>query len=108
MCSDLVSLVSNEFAVSHQFELLTTIWNRNLAVMLKEGERLNDFMKLSHEEILIRWANYHLAKSNSGHQISNVTTDIKDSVAYIHLLNQISPCDFCVTTQAEDVSAMLW
>lgn len=108
MCSDLVSLVSNEFAVSHQFELLTTIWNRNLAVMLKEGERLNDFMKLSHEEILIRWANYHLTKSNSGHQISNVTTDIKDSVAYIHLLNQISPCDFCVTTQAEDVSAMLW
>ena len=78
--------------------------NPNLAVLLQEGETLEEFMKLSPEEILIRWVNYHLARSNCGRQISNFTGDIKDSVAYIHLLHQISPRDAGVTTQAEHVS----
>lgn len=61
-------------------------------------------MKLSPEQILIRWVNYHLARSTCGRQISNFTSDIKDSVSYIHLLHQISPKEAGVTTQAENVS----
>lgn len=78
--------------------------NPNLAALLLEGESLEDFMRLTPEEILIRWVNFHLARSPCGRQISNFTGDIKDSVAYIHLLHQISPRDAGVATHAEHVS----
>jgi len=55
---------------------------------------------------LIRWVNYHLSRSNCGRRISNFTTDIKDSVAYVHLLHQIAPPDAGVTTLPEHVSLM--
>ena len=45
----------------------------NLAALLLEGESLDDFMKLTPEQILIRWVNYHLARSNCGRQIENFT-----------------------------------
>ncbi|KAK7922668.1 hypothetical protein WMY93_009570 [Mugilogobius chulae] len=64
--------------------------NEALAALLREGETLEDLMKLSPEELLLRWANYHL--ENAGYpKISNFSSDIKDSRAYFHLLNQISP-----------------
>ncbi len=75
-----------------------------LAALLGPDESLEDFMKLSPEQILIRWVNYHLARSTCGRQISNFSGDIKDSVAYIHLLHQIAPRDAGVTTHAEHVS----
>jgi len=64
-------------------------------------------MKLSPEQILIRWVNYHLAKSPCGRKISNFTADIKDSVAYIHLLTQIAPKDSGVNTLPEKVEYSL-
>ncbi|ESO00625.1 hypothetical protein HELRODRAFT_82785 [Helobdella robusta] len=75
--------------------------NPHLVALLLEGESLEDFMKLSPEEILIRWVNYHLARSGCGRKIHNFTTDIKDSIAYIHLLNQIAPEDAGVTIAPE-------
>uniref|UniRef100_A0A6Q2YYH2 Plastin-3 n=1 Tax=Esox lucius TaxID=8010 RepID=A0A6Q2YYH2_ESOLU len=61
-----------------------------LAALLRDGETLEDLMKLSPEELLLRWANFHL--ENAGWQkINNFSSDIKDSRAYFHLLNQISP-----------------
>ncbi|NWW39301.1 PLST protein, partial [Panurus biarmicus] len=64
--------------------------NEALAALLRDGENLEDLMKLSPEELLLRWANFHL--ENSGwHKISNFSSDIKDSRAYFHLLNQIAP-----------------
>jgi len=64
--------------------------NEALAALLRDGETLEDLMKLSPEELLLRWANYHL--ENAGWQkINNFSSDIKDSKAYFHLLNQISP-----------------
>lgn len=64
--------------------------NEALAALLRDGETLEDLMKLSPEELLLRWANFHL--ENAGWQkINNFSTDIKDSKAYFHLLNQISP-----------------
>lgn len=72
--------------------------NPGLAALLMEGETLEEFMKLSPEQILIRWVNYHLERSGCGRQIQNFTTDITDSVAYTHLLHQIAPPDFGVNT----------
>ncbi|NWW78169.1 PLSI protein, partial [Climacteris rufus] len=64
--------------------------NEALIALLNEGEELDQLMKLSPEELLLRWMNYHLA--NAGWQkISNFSQDIKDSRAYYHLLNQIAP-----------------
>lgn len=43
---------------------------------------------------LLRWMNYHLAKSGyTGKEIKNLSSDIKDSVAYTYLLKQIAPND---------------
>ncbi|MBN3295313.1 PLST protein, partial [Amia calva] len=64
--------------------------NEALAALLRDGETLEDLMKLSPEELLLRWANFHL--ENAGwHKINNFSSDIKDSRAYYHLLNQIAP-----------------
>lgn len=64
--------------------------NEALAALLRDGETLEDLMKLTPEELLLRWANYHL--ENAGWQkINNFSSDIKDSRAYFHLLNQIAP-----------------
>lgn len=47
-----------------------------LAALLREGETLADLMKLSPEELLLRWANFHL--ENAGCQpIRNFSSDIK-------------------------------
>lgn len=65
-----------------------------LVFLLKEGETKEDLLKLTKEELLLRWMNYHLAKSGyPGKEVKNFTNDIKDSVAYIYLLKQISPND---------------
>uniref|UniRef100_A0A803SUC3 Plastin-3 n=1 Tax=Anolis carolinensis TaxID=28377 RepID=A0A803SUC3_ANOCA len=64
--------------------------NEALAALLRDGETLEDLMKLSPEELLLRWANFHL--ENAGwHKINNFSSEIKDSRAYFHLLNQIAP-----------------
>ncbi|XP_053895294.1 plastin-3 isoform X2 [Malaclemys terrapin pileata] len=64
--------------------------NEALAALLRDGETLEDLMKLSPEELLLRWANFHL--ENAGWQkINNFSSDIKDSRAYFHLLHQIAP-----------------
>ncbi|XP_039249917.2 plastin-2-like [Styela clava] len=69
-----------------------------LAVLLKEGEELEDLMNLAPELLLLRWMNYQLEKSskyknspNGGKEIKNFSGDIKDSYAYLCLLEQIQP-----------------
>ncbi|XP_018412211.1 PREDICTED: plastin-3 isoform X2 [Nanorana parkeri] len=64
--------------------------NEALAALLRDGETLEDLMKLSPEELLLRWANFHLENAG-GQKINNFSSDIKDSRAYFHLLNQIAP-----------------
>ncbi|XP_058044458.1 plastin-1 isoform X1 [Ahaetulla prasina] len=64
--------------------------NEALIGLLSDEEELEQLMKLSPEELLLRWVNYHL--NNAGwKKISNFGQDIKDSKAYYHLLNQIAP-----------------
>uniref|UniRef100_A0A7N6FM37 Calponin-homology (CH) domain-containing protein n=1 Tax=Anabas testudineus TaxID=64144 RepID=A0A7N6FM37_ANATE len=72
--------------------------NEALVALLRDGESLEDLMKLSPEELLLRWANYHLEDSGYG-KINNFSSDIKfsiwrqtfDSKAYFNLLNQVAP-----------------
>lgn len=47
-----------------------------LIALLREGESLEDLMKLSPEDLLLRWANYHLENAGCT-KIANFSTDIK-------------------------------
>ncbi|CAJ0928576.1 unnamed protein product, partial [Mesorhabditis belari] len=59
--------------------------------LMQEGETLDDLRKLSPEEILMRWVNYHLDKVCVQRRLTNFTGDIMDSEIYTHLLHQIAP-----------------
>jgi len=63
--------------------------------LLEEGETLEDLMKLTPEQLLLRWFNYHLKKAGHPKRVKNFSGDVKDSEAYTVLLNQIAPgvCD---------------
>ncbi|MEE6519860.1 hypothetical protein FKM82_017631, partial [Ascaphus truei] len=50
--------------------------NEALIALLRDGESLEDLMRLSPEELLLRWANYHLDKAGCN-KINNFSTDIK-------------------------------
>jgi len=81
-----------------KIQLLNAISLKNhpeLIRLLEEGEELADLLKLTPEQLLLRWVNYHLKKSGSTKRIKNFGGDVKDSEAYTILLNQIAPgvCD---------------
>lgn len=60
-----------------------------LAALLKDGETLEDLMKLSPEELLLRWANFHL--ENAGWQkINNFSTDIRVGPPHQHQIQFIN------------------
>lgn len=63
-------------------------------------DQLADLMKLSPENILLRWVNHHLGKAGVTRRIHNFTKDISDSEIYTHLLHQIAPQGADVTTEA--------
>ncbi|XP_010769725.1 plastin-2 [Notothenia coriiceps] len=64
--------------------------NEALMALLRDGESLEDLMKLSPEELLLRWANFHLEEAGCS-KINNFSSDIKDSKAYYNILNQVAP-----------------
>ncbi|XP_075720111.1 plastin-1 [Rhinoderma darwinii] len=66
--------------------------NEALIALLKDGETLEELMKLSPEELLLRWVNYHLTNAQWPN-INNFSRDIKDSKAYFYLLREIAPKD---------------
>jgi hypothetical protein len=59
--------------------------------LLKEGETIEQFLKLSPEEILLRWLNYHLQRAGSKRVATNFSGDIKDSEIYTVVMHQIAP-----------------
>ena len=50
-----------------------------LVLLLEEGEEPDDLRKLTPEQILIRWVNYHLKNAGSNLRIRNFGDDIKVS-----------------------------
>merc|ERR1719445_786790 len=59
---------------------LTTV--PGLVRLLQEGESINCLLKLSPEQILLRWVNYQLELAGSSRKICNFSEDIKDSKIY--------------------------
>ncbi|EGT32888.1 hypothetical protein CAEBREN_08893 [Caenorhabditis brenneri] len=67
--------------------------------LLRDSESLEDLHKMSPEEILLRWVNYHLAGSESERTMINFTSDVADSEVYTHLLYQIAAPEHGVTLE---------
>jgi len=78
-----------------------------LVNLLREGEELADLMKLSPEQILLRWVNHQLEKAGSSRRIKNFHDDIKDSEVYTELIAQIAPKDAGVNKDALDKKELL-
>jgi plastin-1 len=74
-----------------KLHLLNSINLKNhpeLIALLEDGETLADLLKLPPEQLLLRWFNYHL-KAAGHKKINNFGPDVRDSDAYITLLNQL-------------------
>ena len=50
-----------------------------------DGETIEDLIRLSPEQILLRWVNYHLARAGIDRQIHNFGEDIKVSLGRAHV-----------------------
>jgi plastin-3 len=79
------------------FSQIDLIHVPGLVRLLRDGESLADLQKLSPEQILIRWVNYHLQNADIDRRLTNFTTDVQDSEIYTHLLKQIAPAERHVT-----------
>ena len=67
----------------------------NYDALLNPGEQLSDLLKLSPEQLLLRWFNYHLKAAGYDKKITNFSKDVKDSEKYTILLHQLNKnlCD---------------
>ena len=74
--------------------------------LLKEGETLGDLLKLSKEDLLLRWFNFHLTAANHPTPIKNLSGDIKDSEKYTVLMNQLDKTK-CDTSALEETDMTL-
>ena len=83
------------------FQILKPILFKKLGIQecpqlfrLKEPkEEKEDLLTLGPEDLLMRWFNYHLKKAGHDKMVTNWGEDVKDSVKYTNLLNQLSPSD---------------
>lgn len=75
------------------FKQITISHVPGLINLLLEGEDPSELMKLSPEQLLLRWVNYQLDKAGSSRRVHNFKDDIKDSEVYTELIAQIAPKD---------------
>lgn len=69
--------------------------NPYLLTIMDPNDDITSLLKLPPEQLLIKWFNYHLKRSDYKKEIMNFSSDLKDGLAYTYLLNQISEntCD---------------
>lgn len=67
-------------------------------IPLLSGEDLAALLKLTPEDILLRWFNYHLKKAGSTREVKTWNKDLKDSECYSLLLNQLNPAQCALVT----------
>jgi plastin-1 len=75
------------------FHKINLQYHPELYRLLDKNEKLEDFLKLPAESILLRWFNFHLKSANWHRTVTNFTNDINDSENYIVLLHQLCPND---------------
>ncbi|XP_035665743.1 plastin-2-like [Branchiostoma floridae] len=77
-----------------------------LVQLLMDGEDMEDLLKLSPEELLLRWVNYHLEKAGHNKRITNFGPDIKtcraSNILYLFL------CDIGLEETREEKTFRNW
>lgn len=106
-CS-VVNIGSSDIAEGREHLILGLIWqiirrgllsqvdikiHPELYRLCEEGETIEDLLRLTPDQILLRWFNYHLKQANWKRRVSNFSKDVKDGENYTVLLNQLKPED---------------
>jgi plastin-1 len=87
-----------------RMQLLSQISIKNypeLVLLLDEGEELASLLKLTPEDILLRWFNYHLKRGGSSRTVRSWNRDLIDSECYSVLLNQLNPQQCSLVTGSD-------
>ncbi|KAI0937603.1 hypothetical protein AcW1_001557 [Taiwanofungus camphoratus] len=124
-CS-VVNIGSTDIAEGREHLILGLIWqiirrgllaqvdikiHPELYRLCEEGETIDDLLRLTPDQILLRWFNYHLKQAGWKRRVNNFSRDVSDAENYTVLLNQLKP-DQCslaplqtrdVRTRAEQV-----
>ncbi|KAF8546033.1 Ca2+-binding actin-bundling protein [Imleria badia] len=59
--------------------------------LCEEGETVDDLLRLTPDQILLRWFNYHLKAAGWKRRVNNFSRDVSDGENYTILLNQLKP-----------------
>ncbi|KAL1821770.1 hypothetical protein ACET3Z_016639 [Daucus carota] len=62
-----------------------------LLELVEEDQYMEEFSCLAPEEILLKWMNFQLKKAGYEKEVTNFSSDLKDGMAYAHLLNVLAP-----------------
>eukprot|EP00002_Diphylleia_rotans_P028459 TRINITY_DN5746_c0_g2_i5.p1 TRINITY_DN5746_c0_g2~~TRINITY_DN5746_c0_g2_i5.p1 ORF type:complete len:970 (+),score=205.77 TRINITY_DN5746_c0_g2_i5:73-2982(+) len=65
--------------------------SRNIHLLLRENESIDNILSLPPDKLVLRWVNFHLKKKGLNRTIDNYAGDLRDCVVYLHLLNSIQP-----------------
>ena len=80
------------------FKNISLKYKPELIQLLESNEQISSLLKLSSEDILLKWFNYHLKAAGYGKKIEsfykNFAEEIKDLEKYIILLNQLNNNEF--------------
>ncbi|THH04348.1 hypothetical protein EW145_g5580 [Phellinidium pouzarii] len=104
-CS-VVNIGSSDLAEGREHLILGLIWQiirkgllANVDIKLhpelyrlcEDGETIEDLLKLTPDQILLRWFNYHLKHAGWHRRVNNFSRDVADGENYTVLLNQLKP-----------------
>ncbi|PPR03641.1 hypothetical protein CVT24_007755 [Panaeolus cyanescens] len=104
-CS-VVNIGSSDIAEGREHLILGLIWqvirrgllaqvdiklHPELYRLCEEGETIEDLLRLTPDQILLRWFNYHLKAAGWQRRVNNFSRDVSDGENYTVLLNQLKP-----------------
>ncbi|KAF5336802.1 hypothetical protein D9758_015852 [Tetrapyrgos nigripes] len=104
-CS-VVNIGSSDIAEGREHLILGLIWqiirrgllaqvdikiHPELYRLCEEGETIDDLLRLTPDQILLRWFNYHLKAAGWKRRVNNFSRDVSDGENYTILLNQLKP-----------------
>ncbi|RPD65216.1 fimbrin [Lentinus tigrinus ALCF2SS1-7] len=59
--------------------------------LCEDDETIEDLLRLTPDQILLRWFNYHLKQAGWNRRVNNFSRDVSDGENYTILLNQLVP-----------------
>ncbi|KAF5318842.1 hypothetical protein D9619_010764 [Psilocybe cf. subviscida] len=104
-CS-VVNIGSSDIAEGREHLILGLIWqiirrgllaqvdiklHPELYRLCEEDETIDDLLRLTPDQILLRWFNYHLKAAGWKRRVNNFSRDVSDGENYTVLLNQLKP-----------------